>query len=167
MSQPSIGPHGRTDAAQVFDVYGDMVYRLALLRTRRRMEAEDIMQDVFVRYLHSAPAFAGEEHKKAWLIRVTINRTKSVMTSAYQRRVIPVDELFDAAHETLPSEVYEQVLALPQTMRTVIHLYYYEGYQTQEIADLIGKKDATVRSQLHRARQLLKQTLKESMENVF
>ena len=152
-------------AEEVFERYGDMVYRLAFVRTKNRCDADDILQDVFLRYLRSAPVFRDEEHRKAWLIRTTINRTKSLLGSAWFRRTAPLaDDLKTEMEEK--SEVYDAVLALPVKYRTVIHLFYYEDYSVAEVAAALSEKETTVRSQLHRARNLLREELKGDYEDV-
>ncbi|MBE6752977.1 MAG: sigma-70 family RNA polymerase sigma factor [Ruminococcaceae bacterium] len=143
-----------------------MVYRIALLRTCSAADAEDVVQEVFLRYLRSAPAFAGEEHRKAWFIRVTVNRTKSLLGSAWKRRTVLTDEslpLPQPLSSTPEGEVYQAVLSLPVKYRTAVHLYYYEGYKVSEIARLTGAKETTVKTWLMRARDILRQRLKEEI----
>lgn len=152
------------DARRAFDTYGDMVYRLALLRTRTQPDAEDIVQDVFLRYIRSAPETMEREHEKAWLLRVTINRTKSLFTSAWNQKTtsLPADIAAPVQEPFALSDVYHAVQQLPQRYRTVVHLFYYEGYRTAEIAQILSASDATVRSWLHRARVLLRRTIEIS-----
>jgi len=153
------------DTQRAFDVYGDMVYRLALIRTQKQADAEDIVQDVFMRYMKSAPAIMDPEHEKAWLIRVTVNRTKSIAASAWNQKILSFPQITEPQTEmALTSEVYAAVLNLPHMYRTVIHLFYYEGFKTAEIARLMSANDATVRSWLHRAREMLRKTMKAENE---
>ncbi|MCL1912607.1 MAG: sigma-70 family RNA polymerase sigma factor [Eubacteriaceae bacterium] len=148
------------DARRAFELYGDMVYRLALVRTRKQVDAEDIVQDVFLRYLKSAPDKMDPEHEKAWLIKVAVNRTKSLATLAWNRKVALSDiALAGSGEDGLPSEVYMAVMGLPQKYRTAIHLYYYEGYTTSQIAGLLLAKEATVRSWLSRGREILRKSI--------
>jgi len=151
------------NAQRAFDTYGDMVYRLALTRTRNLTDAEDIVQDVFLRYLRSAPAVLSPEHEKAWLLRVTINCTKSLATSAWRQQTTALpDDIAMADDLATPDAIVEShsvigaVSQLPENYRTVIHLYYYEGYKTAEIAEMLSANDATVRSWLSRAREVLR-----------
>lgn len=154
-----LGTSGGRTAEAIFDRYGDMVYRLAFVRTKSRYDADDILQDVFVRYLRYAPVFEDEEHCKAWLIRTTINRTNSLLSSAWFRRTTPLDDALRTEMQE-KSDVYYAVLKLSPKYRTVIHLYYYEDYSTAEIAQILSQKESTVRSQLHRARAVLREELK-------
>ncbi len=149
------------DLDSLFVTYGDMIYRLALVRTRSVSDAEDVVQEVFLRCLKNNPIFDGAEHQKAWLIKVTINCTKSLLTSAFRRHSVPEDaagELSVDAEET-DSTVYDAVMQLPDKYRTAIHLYYYESYSVKEIASLMHTTESTVKSWLHRARGMLKDAL--------
>ena len=157
-------------AEDVYYRYSDMVYRLALARCRSVSDAEDVLQDVFTRYVRSDPSFDSAAHQKAWLIRATINCTNSLLTSAWRRHTTPLDEL-TAGAEAVGSddeavEVYAAVLRLPKNLRTVIHLYYYEGYRVNEIAELTNSNTNTVKSWLRRARERLEKDLKGDLFDV-
>lgn len=144
---------------QVIRRYADIVYRLAYARMGNPADADDVFQDVFLRYAEKAPAFADEEHRKAWLIRVTVNRCRSHYRSSWWRRIVPME---GAAQAEAPSHdpALEAALAkLPAKYRDVIHLYYFENYAAEEIAALLELPPATVRSQLARARKKLEQLL--------
>lgn len=149
------------DLDSLFRTYGDMLYRLALVRTRSAADAEDVVQEVFLRCLKTAPRFESAEHQKAWLIKVTVNCSKSLLGSAFRRHSVPEDaagELVSDAEQSY-SDVYEAVLKLPEKYRTAIHLFYYEDYSVKEIASLMRTTESTVKSWLHRARGMLKESL--------
>lgn len=141
--------------------YVPMVYRLALAQVRGRCDAEDIFQEVFLRYFRSAPVFSEEEHRRAWLIRVTVNCAKKFWTSAWMRRTVPLEEAEGLFQETEDTLLWEQLQLLPGKYRAVLHLFYYEQLSVGEIGKLLGEKPATVRTQLTRARRLLRKQLKE------
>ena len=144
---------------EILNRYASMVYRLAFARTKNRFDADDILQEAFMRYIRSTPDCQDEEHRKAWLIRTTINCSKTMLSSAWFRKTAPLDDtLFSEMKEH--SEVYYAVLALPVQYRTVIHLFYYEEYAVADIAKLLDCKQSTVKSRLHRARNLLREKLK-------
>ncbi len=151
---------------QLVEKYFDMVYKLALSQSKDVSLAEDITSDVFLKYIETDKDFESEEHIKAWLIRVTINRTKSIFKSAYYTKTTPLSDAMEAEMREDESEVYDAVLALSKKYRLVIHLFYYEGYKTSEIADILKMKEATVRSRLLRARQMLKEMLEGENVNV-
>ena len=145
---------------EVIHEFGDMVYRLAYSYCRNKPDADDIFQDVFLKYMKTTLVFDSDEHQKAWLIRVTINCAKSEMMSFWKRSVIEItdDIAFTEPDEQQLAEILKQ---LPGKYGIVIHLYYYEGYSTEEIAELLGKKPSTIRTQLTRAREILRKLLKE------
>ena len=153
------------DADELFHTYADMVYRLAFLRLRSSADAEDILQEVFVRCLRNGKAFYDAEHQKAWLIRVTVNCTKTLATSAWRRHTVPErdDVLTEMEDHT---DVYAAVLALPKDYRTAIHLHYYEGYSVREIAKLTGSTEQAIKSRLFRARGMLHERLKGDYQDV-
>lgn len=141
--------------------YGDMVYRLAFAYVRSKADADDIFQEVFFRYFRRAPVLKTEEHRKAWLLRVTINRAKTCLA----RRILPHNrpETTDTVPFSAPEmlELHEALETLAPKYRTVLHLFYYEGYTAEEIGGLLRQKPATVRTQLTRARQKLAALLRD------
>ena len=147
-------------AEQAIRRYADLVYHLAFARTGSRADADDVFQEVFLRYVRRKPVFRDEEHRKAWLIRVTINCAKSFWNSAWIRKMQPLTE--DIVCE-MPEEqaLYAALQRLPAKYREVIHLFYYEGYSTDEIARLLRRKSSTVRTQLTRARAMLRDFMEE------
>ena len=140
--------------------YSNMVFRLAFARTKNSHDSHDILQEVFLRYIKSNKDFINEEHKKAWLIKTTINCSKTLLSSAWFRKTTGLDDNITQELKE-KSEVYYAVLKLPKKYRTVIHLFYYEDMSITEIANLLNIKESTIKSQLHRARKKLKEILKE------
>ena len=145
--------------------YGPAVYRLAFARTGSRADAEDVMQEVFVRLLKAKPDFADEEHAKAWLLRVAANCANDLFRAPWRRREEALPESLPAPEEPEPGGVVEAVLALPPKYRAAVHLYYYEDLSVAEIAAILGKSEGAVKSRLFRARALLRVWMKED-ENV-
>lgn len=145
----------------LFELYGDMIYRLALVRTKSVADAEDVVQEVFLRCLKNNPVFQSAEHQKAWLIKVTLNCSKTLLGSAFRRHSVSEDAMgeLSSEDETPDSTVYDAVLKLPEKYRTAIHLYYYEDYSVKEIATVMRATESTVKSWLHRARGMLKEML--------
>ncbi len=145
----------------ICEKYFNMIYKLALAETRDVHMAEDVTSDVFLKYMETKKVFESEEHIKAWLLRVTINAARSVFSSSWFKKTVPLEETLEAAG--IPeeeSEVYLAVMKLPEKYRAVIHLFYYEDFSVSEIADILNSKESTVKSQLLRARAILKETLK-------
>ena len=140
--------------------YSDMVYRLAFTRTGNRSDAEDLYQEVFLRYLTKAPAFTSEDHRKAWLLRVAVNCANRFHTAPWRKRTEPLSEALSVPAPE-GEDLWEELRRLPEKDRTVLHLYYYEDMTTEEIAQMLDRNPATVRSQLLRARAKLKKLLVE------
>jgi RNA polymerase sigma-70 factor (ECF subfamily) len=150
----------RTDDCidEVIEKYSNMVYRLALAQMRTKHDAEDIFQEVFLRYITKPRTFASEEHRKAWLIRVTVNRCRSLW-SAWFRKSEQLDEviIFEKNDE---NDLFEYLALLPPKYRPVIHLFYYEEMSVRQISEILEAKESTVRTWLTRARAMLGDKLK-------
>ena len=148
--------------------YADMVYRLAVVNTRDKYEADDVFQEVFLKLLHHREGITCEEHLKAWLIRVTLNQCKSLAVTVWNKRRVSMDTVAEMAEEAVTEdypEVYEAVRELPDKYREVIHLFYYEELQISEIAGVLGRNEATIKTPLARGRKLLKEKLKGCFED--
>ena len=153
------GENWRTPA-ELARAYAPAIYRLASARTGSRADAEDIMQEVFVRLLRAGPDFADRAHARAWLLRVAANCANDWFRAPWRRREGPLtDSLPAPEHED--GGVVEAVLALPAKYRTAVHLYYYEELSVAEIAKITGKSESAVKSRLFRARAMLREALKE------
>ena len=144
---------------EVMGRYETMVFRLAYSYTRSRSDAQDLCQEVFLRYYCRRPIFASEEHRRAWLLRVTVNRCKSHLSSWWVRRTVPLDDRISMP-EPAYLELDEALRRLPEKDRLVIHLFYYEDCSTREIAKLTLSTEGAVRTRLTRARQQLGRFLK-------
>lgn len=158
-----------TEAA--IDKYADMVYRVAVGATGSREDAEDVFQEVFLRLVRFRSRLSTEEHLKAWLLRVTVNCAKKQQGSAWRRRVKYFDEtVLEETADLGVQREYERIenrdspLAaalerLPEGYRLIIDLFYYEQLSVAQIGKLLGLKESTVKSRLHRAREQLKHML--------
>ena len=144
---------------EVITTYQDTLYRAALAILGDAQEAEDAVQDAFLRWWERAPDFPDAARERAWLLKVTVNGCKSRLRAPWRRRTAPLLDTYPAA-EPEEREVLEAVQALPPRDRAVVHLYYCEGYQTAEIAAMTGQREGTVRSRLSRARAKLRDLLK-------
>ena len=152
------------DINEIIEKYSDMVYRIARTRTGCIENAEDIFQDVFIKFSEKKPKFENEEHEKAWFIRVTINMTKNMNNSSWNKKIVTLDEsiTFETKEE---NEVFSVVCQLPQNYKTVIYLSYYEGYKVKEIASLMKTREGTVKTWLFRAREILREKLEGGFED--
>lgn len=150
---------------ETVEKYFDMVYRLALSQTKSKDHADDVVQEVFLRYIKKDRNFESEEHLKAWFIRVTINCVKSFFTTAWYRKTEALTD--DIVFETKEhGDVFYATQELPEKYRLVIHLFYYEDMSVEEIAECLNTKQSTIKSQLHRARGLLKEKLERGYDFV-
>ena len=151
-------------AADALDRYGNAILRCAYSYLHNMADAEEILQDTLLKLLTAAPRFESGEHEKAWLLRVAANLSKNRLEYNALRVSDELDEnLAEEGREDL-SFVWDAVKDLPVQFREVIHLHYYEGYSTEEIAKILGRNPATVRSDLRRGREKLKTVLKEAYD---
>ena len=151
-----------TRGEEMVDRYANLVYRLAFARTRSRDAADEIFQEVFLRYVSRQPAFDSEAHAKAWFCRVTVNCANSYWRNPFRRRTEPLDAAAElAAPEPEEARLDGYLDKLPPELRAAVHLYHYEGYSTPEIAELVGKSESAVRMRLMRARRLLRGYLED------
>ena len=148
---------GRDAFAYAFDKYTDTVYRVAYHNTSCAADAEDITQEVFVKLLEHGTPIRGDEHLKAWLIRVTINLCRDLHKK--NARLEVVDSPVSDKTVTDENDVLEAVKALPENYRNTIYLHYYEGYTAKEIGKILGAKESTVLSWLSRGRAALKEMI--------
>ena len=145
-----------------YDLYGKAVYRLAMVYLGRHADAEDVTQEVFVRLLYRAPAFADGEHEKRWLLRVTANLCKDQLKGFWRRQVTELEDTLPAAPPE-EQEALAAVMALPQQYKLPIHLHYYEGYSVAEIAEILKLGQSAVKMRLKRGREMLKLELEGSL----
>jgi len=150
---------------EIISEYSAMVYRLAYARTGNRADAEDVYQEVFFRLFRCEPVLKSSEHLKAWLIRTTIHTSVNLLRSAWRRYFRPMPENYDAPAPDADNNRFDALVAalrrLPESQRVAIHLYYYEGFSNEEIAEILVEKPATIRSRLKRGREKLKSLLTE------
>ena len=144
----------------IAEKYMDSIFRLALNYMRSRIEAEDITQNVLIRLYRTGKKFESGDHLRYWLVRVTVNECKRALTSPW-RRMESLEELSNGYTFPEPESraLFEAVMALPRKYRIPIYLHYYQDYSTQEIAEILKIPGATVRTQLRRGRQQLRDRL--------
>ena len=148
--------------------YQSMLYRIAFSNMKNRADAEDAVQEAFLRYMKDEKPIQNKEHEKAWLIRTTIHICLDILKSGWYQRTVPWNESFASATQNiyLPYQVkddrtLEAVLQLPVHYRNSIYLFYYEDYTTHEIAGVLNEKEATIKTRLRRGREEVKKILTE------
>ncbi|OGO90391.1 MAG: RNA polymerase subunit sigma-24 [Clostridiales bacterium GWF2_38_85] len=148
---------------EIIKNYSSMVFRIAYSRTKNKYDADDVMQNVFMRYIRKERHFESEEHRKAWFIRTTINCSNSFFTTSWFKNTTSFSDA--AGSQIAPSDdnssVVSAVSELPKNMRSMIYLFYYEEYSVKKIAEILGKSESAVKTQLFRARGLLKKKFEE------
>ena len=147
--------------AQKFDDYGAMLFRMCMVLLGNQQDAEDAVQDTFVRYWKTRPDFQSTEHEKAWLIRVAANKSKDRLRSWFRRATTGMEALEGIAEYPNDLFVLEQLAALPYKDKTILYLHYVEGYRLKEIGDLLGMKENAVKAAARRGREKLKLQIKE------
>lgn len=145
------------ELSQIYERHVNTVYRVCFLMMKNRHDAEDMVQNTFIRLISDGTRFQNSEHEKAWLIKTAVNLCRDHYRSWWKKAVnigYVRDTAFEQSFET--DETLEKVMALPPKYKTAIFMYYYEGYSTVEMAKLLSKNESTVRSYLHTGRKLLK-----------
>ncbi len=171
--EPSSGAPRKSDeqiekeAEEILDLHGNSILRLALSYLHNKEDAEDILQETMIKFVTVRPVFESEAHRKAWLMRVSSNLAKNRIDYNKVRDTMELNEEIagevqaDLDNGDEYKAIWDAVRSLPVHQREAIHLFYQEGYQTSEIALIMGRREATVRSDLKRARDKLRELLKE------
>ena len=156
----------RLTVEDAFQKYGDRVFSAAFSICRNREDADDVVQDTFLRYHIKNLQYMDETHLKAWLLRVAINRAKDIAAAFWRRNRVSWEAYMEELEFTKPEDrsLFRAVMALPEKYRLVLHLYYYEECSIREIASLLHTGEGTIKSRLSRGRTLLKTMLTEDLE---
>lgn len=143
--------------------YHQNLFAVAFNVCKNREDAEEVVQDAFIQYHLKRLDFQSEEHIRAWLIRVTINKAKNAARTFWRRHRTSLEETMAALtfDDQESEQLFEAVMALPQKYRIVVHLFYYEDYSVHEMAELLRLSESNVKTRLSRARAMLRDTLKE------
>ena len=163
-SRAQARPEVNARAEKLLDAYGDLLLRYAYSYLHNMADAEEVLQDTLVQFLKTAPVFLNEAHEKAWLLRVAANLSKNRLSYNKLRQTDELNEELTAEGREDLSFVWDAVKELPVQFREVIHLHYYEGYSTEEIAKILQRNPSTVRSDLRRGREKLKTILQEGYD---
>lgn len=157
----------KPSAEVVFQTYGDRLFSAAYTVCQNREDAEDAVQDALIRYCAAKKDFDSDEHVKAWLLRVVINRSKDIRASFWRRNKVEWQEELESLPfaEPADSRLFEAVMGLEEKYRLVVHMFYYEDYDIGEISRILRCPNGTIKSRLSRARTLLKTKLKEEWNN--
>lgn len=152
---------------KIYERYKTMLYRIAFTYLRNNQDVQDVLQEVFMRRFYQAPDFQDEEHEKYWMIRITINLSKNLAKSFWRRNVGTIDEWMESEDvlrfefSESETELFRQVMLLPDKQKAVIYLHYYEGYRCREIAEILHCKESAVKMKLKKGREMLKDQLEK------
>lgn len=157
----------RQSVQELFEKYQNNLYAVSFNICKNAEDAKDIVQETFIQYYSLRKEFDNEQHIRAWLIRVAINKAKNINRSFWRKNKRPLEDYMESLTFETPEseELFETVMALPEKFRIVIHLFYYEDYAIREIADILKISESNVKVRLSRGRSLLKEKLQEEWED--
>ena len=153
----------RMETTVIMDKYKDNLFSAAFNVCKNAADADDIVQETLIQYHGGNKQFDNEQHIRAWLIRVAINKAKNINISFWRRSSVPLEDYIDTLTFETPEAkgLFEEVMMLPEKYRIVIHLFYYEDYTIKEIAGILRLGESNVKVRLNRGRKLLKKKLQE------
>ena len=156
-----------TNIEGIYVTYRDRVFAVGFNYFRNSMDADDVVQETFLKLLRSNKDFESEEHLRNWIMKVAVNECKRVTLSSWFKRRESLEEYADKLvfEEVGDRDLFDKVMRLPKNYRQVTHLFYYEGYSVKEIAGILGIRETTVTTRLSRARKKLKDQLKGEWED--
>lgn len=151
----------KIEAELLVDRYKNHLFAAAFHICKNAADAEDAVQETFLQYLITETQFENEQHIRAWLIRVAINKAKDISRSFWRNKSVPLEDyMAELTFETPESEIlFEQVMRMPEKYRIVIHLFYYEDYSVREIAGILNLTENNVKVRLNRGRKLLRKKM--------
>ena len=157
----------RLPVQDLMNMYKNNVYAAAFSICKNTSDAEDVVQDTFLQYYMTHKNFDNEQHIRAWLLRVAINKAKNIQSSFWHRNGMPLDDFIEKLSFETPEtkELFEEVMKLPEKYRVVVHLFYYEDYSIKEIAKILRTTESNIKVRLSRGRVKLKDALKEGWED--
>lgn len=148
--------HSEEEIKELVENYSSLIFRISYCILCNPQDAEDAVQETFLRYLTKAPEFESEEHRKAWLIRVSANISKNMQMFKLKRETVSIDDIENVGIARDDFELFELIMSLPAKYKIVMTLYYVEGYKSKEIAEIIDVNEDAVRKRLQKGRELLK-----------
>lgn len=150
---------------EIIDIYNrnvDTIYRVCFLYMKNKSDTEDMVQTTFIKLIKSNKKFESSEHEKAWLIRTASNNCKNNV-SHWFRKNINIDYINEVSEDIKDDTTISLILSLPDKYKSIIYMYYYEGFSTKEISNILDMKESTVRSNLSRGRLLLKDIIRRDI----
>lgn len=158
---------GTQEFESIYHRYKQLLFHIAYSYVKNVEDAEDLVQETFMKRLYKAPVFFSEEHEKRWMIRIVVNLSKNHVTSFWHKKRTVMEKLPEQAAPGLreaEQDLWQEVLALPDKYKISMYLHYYEGYTCKEIAEILGCKESAIKMRLKKGRELLKMELLEGEE---
>ena len=137
--------------------YGDMLFRLCVIMLKNESDAEDAVQETYIKFFQKAPSFESKEHQKAWLIRVATNKCRDTLRFRIRHPQIDNEDLGKFVSNSSDCGILEALTTLPEKYRLVLTLYYIEEYRVEDIAKIIGRTSSAVKMRLQKGRKLLEE----------
>lgn len=161
-----------TDLEQTIDEYSDMLYKICFLILKNENDVKDVLQETFIKYMTKSPDFKSEDHKKAWLIKVSQNKCKEFLRFHKRHAAVPLDEVEKSISvtdgmDTYTTSILSLIWNLKYKLKSVVILYYIEGYSVKEVAQILGISESAVKKRLERARKELKLVAEVGGELVY
>ncbi len=152
---------------ELVTLYQSSLFAAAFNVCKNAQDAEDVVQDTFIQYYISNKEFDSEQHIRAWLIRVAINKAKNVNRTFWRQNKLSLEDYMESLTFETPEDehLFETVMSLPEKYRIVIHLFYYEDYAVSEIADILKLSQSNIKVRLSRGREMLRKILKEEWDD--
>lgn len=152
---------------ELVTLYQSSLFAAAFNVCKNAQDAEDVVQYTFIQYYISNKEFDSEQHIRAWLIRVAINKAKNVNRTFWRQNKLSLEDYMESLTFETPEDehLFETVMSLPEKYRIVIHLFYYEDYAVSEIADILKLSQSNVKVRLSRGREMLRKILKEEWDD--
>jgi RNA polymerase sigma-70 factor (ECF subfamily) len=144
------------DFNEKYRTYGNMLFRICMVYLGTREDAEEAMQETFMRLLYNSPDFSGNEHEKAWIIRVAVNKCKDMLRSSWRKKVFAAENMEEYGGSVEEVQVMNELLNLPPKYKAAILLHYYEDLPVRQIAGILGIGESAVKMRLKRGREILK-----------
>lgn len=151
------------DVEKAIKEYSDTVFRVCIVMLKNEADAQDVVQDTFLKYIEKAPKFESSEHEKAWLIRVATNQSRNLLKRRNRYSYTETDSIKAFAPNEDAIRVFEALFSLPEKYAVVITLHYIDGYKVKEIAEIIGKTPSAVKMRLQNGRKLLEKIYRKEL----
>lgn len=145
-----------------YNLYGGMLFKICMVYLGNKEDAEEAMQEAFLKLIYKSPQFADSEHEKAWLIRMTSNICKDMLRSVWRKRVVKMENVENYFSNPGDLSIMEDILKLPEKYKVVIHLHYFEDYSVKKISETLRISESAIKMRLKRGREILKIELEEN-----